>query len=874
MVDFQTYRFKCKLIWLIVAIFFSSFFCSKDSFCSNKDCISVLYEPTICVEREVRFALKTLGTCTITDIKWNFGADASVKTADGAEPALVFFTKAGKKDITVQYYDHEKDEPVKSVIPIEVEVINPVAGITILQSEPCVGQTIELSADGPIAGYYVWKGGNLRDGGVSGELEYKITDNLTVPNQTYTLEWYVGEAGGDAGCRYQKITKTVEDKSLPPIEFIQGSTIKVCQGESVSIDIKNPEAMQYDWNCEENSLIRRGHSIQFTPIQSCQIKVTALDNGCLRSGTINIILQEIPKIQIYPENSMICSGSSVQLHVLGAIDGETYLWSENVRPINTYANAVIVEPEISQTYEVTWVSGNCKTTATANVQVSDITNILENKTINICEGEEVSLQVTRPNDGTIQWFGGDLPYPVDGEEIMVSPQYNTTYMVAWNNQVCRDTGMIKVQVNLMPTIKLTSSEKDDVCKGKEVIITAELSDASLENNFQWLQTNQQINTRSNEPNELRFVAEQSHTIEAIWVDKEKYCYHNVSASFELDVIERPTQITLKSKKSNICKGDTIELEISGAQDESKYFLINKNTGETIPSSKFIGNGFQLVPDSTTIYVAFWVNDCETISNELQIEVNPIPSVEINQDEVICPGENFMVKVLPDSYGEYKWTGGNIEYNSLVTGSTFSRIADDNRLTYNLKVTENGCKLDTIVKINLIDIAADISTDDPHNEVCEGDAIQLKVSGGDDYIWEPSRLLDDHLNSTPVATITEPTQFRVTAYKDGCKFINTIDIKIKSDNDCEIRLEDLEIPNAITPNGDGKNDYWEIPFIDGNTNYRVTIFNETGSIMYGEKTYENDFEGYNKGQIPEGTYYYIIVQKDGLDKRTGTLTIIR
>jgi len=242
---------------------------------------------------------------------------------------------------------------------------------------------------------------------------------------------------------------------------------------------------------------------------------------------------------------------------------------------------------------------------------------------------------------------------------------------------------------------------------------------------------------------------------------------------------------------------------------------------------------------------------------------------------MLPGGSMIVKLLLIDYTEYKWTGGNIDRNSLVTGSTFSRVADDNVLTYNLKVTENECRLDTMVKINLVDIDADITTDSPFNEVCEGSSIQLKVTGADDYIWQPADLLDDHLSATPMATPAETnTRFTVTAYKNGCEYTSAININFKIDDDCEINLNDIVIPNAITPNGDGKNDYWEIPGIDGNTNYSLTIFNATGTVIYDAKTYNNDFNGINNGKIPEGTYYYVIVQKDGLDKRTGSLTIIR
>jgi len=609
LIDFQTYSLKWRSIWLVVAIFLSS----ESVFCSQNDCISVIYEPVICIGEEVRFSLKTLGTCTITDIKWNFGTDASIKILEGAEPELLSFIEIGKKEISIQYYDHEKEELVNRII--SVEVIQPISEITITQPKPCIGQTIELNAEGPVVGYYVWKGGNLPDNGVSGNLEYKITDKLTTPNQTYSLEWYVGNGGGDGGCSYRRISKMVEEKTNLPIEFVTGNTIKVCEGDAVKIDIKNSENIQYNWNCAENSLIRQGNSIEFTPTQSCEIKVSGFDGDCLRSGSVNVTVQEVPEIQIYPEFSMICAGSSIELQILAAIPGETYLWSDNVFPQNTYANTVMVAPESSDTYEVTWVSGKCTSSATASIKVSNITDILENKTISICEGEEVSLKVARPNDGFVQWFGGDLEELILGEEVNVSPSSTTTYSVIWQNNICSDTGMVKVKVNPTPQIKLFSSVKERVCKGEEVLITAEVTNGISENDFIWHQTNEQQRT-ANHFNELSFIAQKSHTIVAEWIDENELCQNIVTASLDLEVIERPTQLTLQSNVAKVCYGDTVHFKITSDADNSKYILLNADTNETIGSDELIGDGFSLKPDTTTNYVAWWVDDCQTSSNRL------------------------------------------------------------------------------------------------------------------------------------------------------------------------------------------------------------------------------------------------------------------
>ena len=77
-----------------------------------------------------------------------------------------------------------------------------------------------------------------------------------------------------------------------------------------------------------------------------------------------------------------------------------------------------------------------------------------------------------------------------------------------------------------------------------------------------------------------------------------------------------------------------------------------------------------------------------------------------------------------------------------------------------------------------------------------------------------------------------------------------------------------IYNAVTPNGDGQNDYFLIGNIDKFPNNKVQIFNRWGVEVYSERGYNNNdvaFMGYSDGRVtlsdsnllPTGHYFYII-----------------
>ncbi|MCB0761688.1 MAG: tandem-95 repeat protein, partial [Flavobacteriales bacterium] len=89
----------------------------------------------------------------------------------------------------------------------------------------------------------------------------------------------------------------------------------------------------------------------------------------------------------------------------------------------------------------------------------------------------------------------------------------------------------------------------------------------------------------------------------------------------------------------------------------------------------------------------------------------------------------------------------------------------------------------------------------------------------------------------------------------------------------------EIPQGISPNGDGDGDTWVIDYLSDFPDASVTIFNRWGTPVYTASPYRNDFsgEGNVKGasHLPDGTYYYIIeTGVDGMQPIQGFLYIKR
>lgn len=73
---------------------------------------------------------------------------------------------------------------------------------------------------------------------------------------------------------------------------------------------------------------------------------------------------------------------------------------------------------------------------------------------------------------------------------------------------------------------------------------------------------------------------------------------------------------------------------------------------------------------------------------------------------------------------------------------------------------------------------------------------------------------------------------------------------------------LEIPNVITPNGDGLNDYWRLDFLQDYPEHRVILVNRLGEVVFTTRNYRNNWDGRIDGIVAYGIYTYRIELGNG------------
>lgn len=157
-------------------------------------------------------------------------------------------------------------------------------------------------------------------------------------------------------------------------------------------------------------------------------------------------------------------------------------------------------------------------------------------------------------------------------------------------------------------------------------------------------------------------------------------------------------------------------------------------------------------------------------------------------------------------------------------------------------------------------------------ICIGDSLELLASGGFTYKWFPQDSVTEPNSDLSYAIPTTSQYIKLQAKNTHCiredSLLLTIDL-------CLTELPD-GIPNGLTPNGDGTNDAWDVPFIWYFTNNNIKIYNRWSNLVYKQDYYEGDWEGTNRNgnPLPDGTYFYVLDLGNGREPYLGYIIIHR
>lgn len=202
----------------------------------------------------------------------------------------------------------------------------------------------------------------------------------------------------------------------------------------------------------------------------------------------------------------------------------------------------------------------------------------------------------------------------------------------------------------------------------------------------------------------------------------------------------------------ICRGDSIQLIASGGVDYKWY-------PNTHISNDTLYNPF-VYPPITTTYKVIVYDSCGVDSINVRVEVNQ-PNIDVIPDTSACRGVG--VELFASGGSTYNWQpSGSLSNNTIA-----NPIATPNNTTiYNVEITDNNnCVWDTSMVLT-IDTVLPNALAYTDTTICEGDSVLLYATGGVDYVWSPSSLINKVSDSLVWAKPNTTTNF-VVKVSTGC-----------------------------------------------------------------------------------------------------------
>ncbi|MCB0534368.1 MAG: HYR domain-containing protein [Lewinellaceae bacterium] len=332
-----------------------------------------------------------------------------------------------------------------------------------------------------------------------------------------------------------------------------------------------------------------------------------------------------------------------------------------------------------------------------------------------------------------------------------------------------------------------------------------------------------------------------------------------------------------------CDAVQVFFDIPSATDNCGDPVVEQTMG--------LNTGFLFKADSVHTLV-FQATDAVGNTSECVVQVGVLGLQPLNpmvDPMVACPDDEVIVMVDSFPGATYTWTGPDQSYPN---SSQIIVIASPaNAGLYTVFADINGCVTPVDSAFVLLaskpDAVEDLVTVDPLVGI---DSINVLAND----IYSPpsdySVLFDSlpagvtYLGNGIFSFSGSEQAGRITFFYNLCsnscpEFCDMAVVTIEVRNaDCSV------IPNIITPNGDGVNDYFTIPCLDTDffNNNSIVIYNQWGDKVFDAAPYSNDpltvwrgtLNGESGKDLPDGVYFYIFKAGPNEPAQKGFVEIFR
>ncbi len=585
----------------------------------------------------------------------------------------------------------------------------------------------------------------------------------------------------------------------------------ICLGESATLTVSGADT--YVWSTGSTN-----NSITVSPTTTTVYTVTGTaTGGCTGTISATVNVSPLPTVTATASPTSICTGQSSTLTASGA---NTYTWSTGGT-----GSSISVSPASNTTYTVTGTSvDGCTGTASVSVTVSSSPTITLTATPpSICEGESSTL--TAGGATTYTWSTS-----ATGTSITVNPLTTTTYTVTGSSGgTCTNTATIDVVVNPLPTISVSDEE---ICEGQ----TATLS-ASGGNSYIWSSGG----TASTEN-----VSPIVNTMYYVTGTDANGCSNIDSATVTVNT--NPSVTTTTTPETCNGANGSATANPTGGLNPYLYEWSTSPAQTTNPATNLIAGTYTVTVTDD--------NGCTATADAIVDSQDGFTLSSTSTDEHCEQGDGTATVIVTGATSPltYTWSHDPVLNSPNATGLTAG--------TYTVTVDDGTCQ--ESIDITVYALPGPIAGFNVNPTQAELDNAFFTITdlsiGATSWLY----YFDDGNSSTlqnPTHTYTSEGDYTITQYvydDNGCADSTTMIVSVEG-------LFAFYVPNAFSPNGDNRNDYFLPKGVGINTDtWYMRIYDRWGRTVFVSTDINQPWDGeYHLEDInktPTGVFAYYITFK--------------